>query len=263
MKPTCTLLLAITLFLLGTSKSSAQFDQYWRGPSNTEIGYSYCVATAEFKYRDNNFNERTGRLTDTGFTQRLTSKSGFGAYAGYYWPVAKMNDMSRLSIGLGYMYNFYLWDGEIFSYASNGSYNSRTGSTNTGASVGSGTVELALPIGVDYKYGCDALKDKSHKFCASFGAGVYPSASVTVFKDNGGFAFRARPYVRAEVGMFAGICFKVRATYILGSSNYINYEDSGPGYETSTTFKSAGTAAFTLILMPFSWKWNKAQWWGN
>lgn len=257
MKLNLTLVCAIVALLGTAGKASAQFyNNYWRGPSNTEIGYSYCVASAEFKFRDNNFNERTGMVTDTGFTQRLTSKSGFGVTAGYYWPVAKMNDMSRLSIGLSYMYNFYLWDGEVFSYASN---TSSQGTTTT--SVGSGTVELALPVGVDYKYGCDALKDKSRKFCASFGAGVYPSGSVTVFKDNGGFAFRARPYVRGEIGFFAGICFKVRGTYVLGKTNYINYEDSGVGYETSTTFKSTGTLALSLILMPFSWKWNKAEWW--
>ena len=260
MKSTRTLLFAVTLLLLSAGSASAQnFDRYWKGPSNTEIGYSYCMASAEFKYRNNSFNEGTGRVTDTGFTERLNSKSGFGACAGYYWPVAKMNDMSRLAIGLSYMYNFYLWDGEVFSYASNSSGKG----TTVGASVGSGTVELALPVGVDYKYGCDALKDKSHKFCASFGTGIYPSASVTVFKDNGGFAFRARPYVRAEIGFFAGICFKVRATHILGKTNYINYEESGPGFETSTTFKSTGTTALTLILMPFSWKWNKAEWWGQ
>jgi hypothetical protein len=260
---TKTLLFSIALLFLSAGSVFAQFDRYWKGPSNTEIGYSYCIASAEFKYRENSFNEGTGKLTDTGFTERLVSKSGFGAFGGYYWPVAKMTDMSRIALGLSYMYNFYLWDGEIFSYASNGSYNSRTGATTTNTSVGSGTVEMALPIGADYKYGCDALKDKSQRFCASFGAGIYPSASVTVFKDNGGFAFRARPYVRAEIGFFAGICFKVRATHIVGRSNYINYESSEPGYETSTKFQSTGTTAISLVIMPFSWKWNKAEWWGK
>lgn len=240
--------------LSGVPAKAQYFYPYWNGPSNAEVGYSYAIASATFKYSYNQYNESTGTLTDTSFSQRVTSKSGFGFSGGYYFPVAKMSEKSKLAIDLTYMYNIYLWDGELFSYAMSNNPN------NTVVSAGSMTAEMALPVGVEYKYGCDAMKDKSEPYCASLGAGLYPSMSVTVYKETGGLGFRMRPYVKAEFGFMAGICFKLRATYVMGHSNYINYSDSSPGFETSTTFKSNGTTVLSLILMPFSWKWQKSRW---
>src|SRR5437763_14705922 len=98
-----------TLFLSGalliSGVASAQWYPVPRGPKSTELGFSYCAASAEFKYRANSFNENTGILTDTTFTHRLTSTSGFGGLVGYYWPVSRLGLKSRLAIDLTYMYN--------------------------------------------------------------------------------------------------------------------------------------------------------------
>jgi hypothetical protein len=52
-------------------------------------------------------------------------------------------------------------------------------------------------------------------------------------------------------------------TYIAGKIDYISYESSGNGYESSTKLKSTGTTALSLVLMPFSWKWGRNDWWGG
>lgn len=236
--------------LLSAGSASAQFYGVPRGPKNFEVGYSYCSASAEFKYSANSFNENTGIVTDTSFTDRLSSKSGFGGFAGYYFPVSKIGPKTRLAIDLTYMYNAFLWDGGTFAYSAN----SRTGST----SVGSGTIEMALPVGADFKYGSDALMDKNEKLCYSFGAGVYPSMDLTVYREVGGFNFHVRPYVKAEAGIFAGICMKLRLTYIMGNIDYFSYGHSNPGDVESTTFTSKGTAVVSLVLMPFSWKFGRS-----
>lgn len=247
------LLLAATI-LATTVPAYAQFGVP-RGPKCLEVGYTYGIATAEYKYHFQSFNETTGILSDTGYSERVTSKLGFGGFVGYYFPVYTMGPSSKLAITLSYMYNAYLWDGDAFYVSSS----SRNGTT----SVGSGTIEMALPVGVDYKTGCDAMFDKTKKGCASFGAGVYPTFGVTVYQGSGGFKFKARPYIKGEIGFFAGICFKVRAMYVLGSIPYIDYGDKYAGYEETTSFKSKGTLNLSLVLMPMSWKWSKSSWWGR
>lgn len=246
--------LCLAVFLFPATGSAQSWARYTRGPKGLEVGYSYCVAGGQFSYRDLRFNERTLQLRDTGYTENLRSKTGFGATVGYYWPVVRVGQKSCLAITGTFMYNAYLWDGNTFSYSAN----SQTGVVE---SVGSGTIEMALPVGLDYKVGADAIYDKVTRFCGSVGAGVYPSMGATVYKGDGSFGFHARPYIRGEVGIFAGICFKLRVTHVLGGINYIDYSDAGPGYETSTVFKSKGTTAFSLILMPWSWKWGKSAWW--
>lgn len=242
-------LLVSGLLLIAASASAQFYGGVPRGPKNFEVGYSYCSASAEFKYSANSFNENTGLVTDTSFTERLTSKSGFGALGGYYFPVYKVGPKSKLAITLTYMYNAYLWDGGTFAYSAN----SQTGST----SVGSGTIEMALPVGVDYKFGSDAMMDKNEKLCYSFGAGVYPSMDLTVYRDVGAFHFFTRPFVKAEAGIFAGICMKLRATYVFGNIDYFSYGHDNPGDVEHTSFTSKGTAVLSLVLMPFSWKFQR------
>ncbi len=220
-----------------------------RGPKSFELGYSYCIASAQFSYQATSFNENTGVFKDTSFNTRLTSKSGFGISGGYYWPVTRMGELSRIAVGFSYMYNAYLWDGGTFAYSAN----SRTGTT----SAGSGTIEMGLPVGADYKYGCDATFSRVERLCASVGAGVYPSMDLTIYREVGGFNFHVRPYVRAEFGFFAGICMKIRATYVAGNIDYFSYGHNVPGDVEQTTFKSKGTTMLSFIVMPMSWKFGR------
>lgn len=238
--------------LLASGTASAQWYPVPKGPKNFEIGYSYCTASAEFKYSANSFNEYTGTATDTSFTERLTSKSGFGGLIGYFWPVSKLGPKSRLAVGFNYMYNAFLWDGNTFEYSASTQY----GTTSSG----SGTIEMALPVGADFKYGSDALADKSEKLCMSFGAGLYPSMDLTVYREVGSFNFHMRPYVRAEFGVFAGICMKLRATYVMGNIDYFSYGHDNPGDVEHTVFRSTGSTMLSLVLMPFSWKFGRSEW---
>ena len=248
------LLLAATASLLAATSTFAQYG-IPRGPKCLEVGYTYGIAYGEFKYSLHSFNESTGIASDTSYTNNVTSKLGFGGFVGYYFPVAKLGPQNRLAITLSYMYNAYLWEGEAFAVSSS----SRYGTT----SIGSGTVEMALPVGADYKIGCDALFDKTKRSCFSFGTGVYPSFGVTVFQGNGGFQFHARPFLKAEAGFFAGICFKARVIYIPGGMDYFNIEDNRSGYYESSVFKSKGTLNLSLVIMPMSWKWGRSEWWGK
>jgi len=228
------------------------YQQYMKGPKRIEIGYSFCMTAATYTYHATTFDESTISLIDTTYREKIRTKGGFGATVGTYFPVAPIGEKGSLAISLSYLYNALLWEGTSFSYS--------TGSEGT-TSSGSGTIEMALPVGLDYKFGCDALLDKSKRFCYSVGVGAYPSLTATVYKDEAGAGFHVLPYLKGEVGIFAGICMKVRATYAFGNIKYISYNDSYGNVQSETSLKGKSALTLSLILMPFSWKWEKQDWW--
>lgn len=219
----------------------------------TEVGYSFCMTSATYTYHATTFDESTISLIDTTYREKIRTKGGFGGTIGTFFPVAPIGQKGTLAISLSYLYNALLWEGTSFSYESN----SQTGTTSSG----SGTIEMALPVGVDYKFGCDALLDKSKRFCYTVGAGAYPSLTATVYKDNAGAGFHVLPYLKGEVGVFAGICFKVRALYTFGNIKYINFNEDYANVQSQTSLKGKSALTLSLILMPFSWKWDKQDWW--
>lgn len=246
-------LLSTLAFCTVSSVQAQSYKQFMRGPKKIEIGYSFCMSSANYTFHATTFNENTVSLVDTLYREKIRTKGGFGATVGTYFPVAPLGEKGCMAISLAYMYNALLWEGSSFSYSSN----SQTGTTSSG----SGTVEMALPVGVDYKFGCDALLDKSKRFCYTLGAGVYPSLTATVYKDYAGAGFHVLPYLKGEVGIFAGICMKVRATYAFGNIKYINFNENYGNGQSETTLKGKSALTLSLILMPFSWKWERQDWW--
>lgn len=226
-----------------------------RGPASLEIGYSYLIAGATYKTSTSYFDEKTFQQIDTSSSEHINSKGGFGAMIGYSWPVARAGNNGRLAISFAYLYDAILWESGGFSYSSN----SQTGTE----SVGSGTIEMGGAIGLDYKTGCDAWRDKSQKFCWTFGLGAYPSYRLTVFKDMAMGHATVLPYVKAEVGIFAGICMKIRAQVSFGKIKYIDYSEDYSNGSSSTSLIGKTTTSLSLVLMPFSWKWGRSQWWGG
>jgi len=246
-----TLLLSVILLFCG----SAVFAQWYpkpHGPLGMEVGYSYAIGTADFTYQARDFDESTGTLRDTGFTKHLTSSVGFGGFLGYSFPVARLGAKSRLAISATYMYNAYIWEGGFVTYSVNGQTIELDDFSPT-----YGTVEMALPVGADYKWGSDAIRSKTERTCFSLGAGLYPSMDMTNYLGLGKFAFHMRPYLRAEAGFFAGLCFKLRATYIPGKLDYVSYGFDNPGSFEETKLTSKGSTVLSLVIMPMSWKFSK------
>ncbi|PZF71718.1 hypothetical protein [Taibaiella soli] len=242
----------VSLILALPLLSHAQDDENrHRWTERFEIGYSFCLSSATFQYKEHKFDSESLTVSDSTHSDKITSKGGFGATLGTYFPIAKIGTRGSLAISTTFLFNAIAWEPGGFSYSSN----SQTGTTSTG----SGTMEMALPIGVDYKFGCDAIQDKSRRFCYSLGAGFYPSYTMTVYKGNNGTAGHLLPYLKGEIGFFAGICFKARATYSFGNIKYVSYEESGGNTAINLSGKSGLT--LSLIMMPMSWKWGKAEWW--
>lgn len=234
--------------------SKAQSDDHphnWK--DRLEVGYSFCLSSATYRFHAATYGENLPVQIDTSVHSKIQTKGGFGGTVGTYFPIAKIGDQGRIAISTTFLYNALMWEKGGFSYQSN----SQTGTTSTG----SGTVELALPVGVDFKFGCDGLQDKSKRFCYSFGTGVYPSMTLTTYQGSNDGKTHILPYVKGEVGVFAGICFKVRAIYSFGNIKYMSYNSDSGNMLSSTSLTGKSGLTLSLILMPMSWKWEKVDWW--
>lgn len=124
---------------------------------------------------------------------------------------------------------------------------------------------MALPIGLDFKFGCDALTVKNNRFCATLGVGALPTYSVTTLDNiptlDGQFG--VAPYAKVEAGIFAGICMKVRAIYSFGNTTYFDKTDKTTFSSNSTTLVGKSNLTISLLVMPFSWAWDKEEWWNT
>jgi hypothetical protein len=129
------------------------------------------------------------------------------------------------------------------------------------------SMQVGLPVGGDFKFGCDAMLDKAHRFCSTIGAGVMPSAAVTADFDNAGFGLGVTPYVKLEAGIMAGICMKLRVVATFGRMPFYDANTDLSGFEdyakTSATLIGKQSVTASLIFMPFSWGWKKAGWWNK
>jgi hypothetical protein len=233
--------------------SKAQSDNPHRWTERLEAGYSFCLASATFRNSLSAPGENGLPAIDTSVMTKVKPKGGFGAFVGTYFPIAKMGEQGRLAISTSFLYNAIMWEKGGFSVESN----SQTGTTSTG----SGTIEMALPVGVEYKYGCDGLQDKSKRFCYSVGMGVYPSMMLTTYHGTNDGKTRMLPYLKGEAGIFAGICFKVRAIYTFGNLKYIDYTETSGNMQSITSLTGKSSLTLSLVLMPMSWKWEKVDWW--
>jgi hypothetical protein len=238
-----------------------------KGLQRYQVGYSFPMTKATYKVHNYYFNEAlvTGPQLDTTFSTEIKTVGGFGVTVGTHFPVVKLGEKSILAITLDYMYNFMLWDGKTRSFSGfDDSLNTFT--YDYDFPINGVTGHMALPIGVDFKYGGEATLDRSNRFSMAFGTGLYPSFNATVFDFDAGAVFKMQPFLKGEVGIHAGITFKVRALYTFGKINYINWSSDpiyGIGFtqENGASLTSKSQLTLSLILMPFSWAWDKGAWW--
>lgn len=211
-----------------------------------QVGYSYPRAKADYRLT----------LDDTSIFETVTTKGGFGATIGTHIPISKFGDATMIALTIDGLYNLLVWDMEPV----NDVYNTNTVGYSNQYEITGGSVQLSVPIGLDLKFGCEAALEKSKGACFSFGAGAMPTAALTAYQDNAGAIIRLQPYVKAEFGVMAGICMKIRAIYAMGKFDYINVKNDAGDIDTyGASLTSKSTLTLSLLLMPFSYSWPKVK----
>lgn len=235
-----------------------------KGFQRFQLGYSFPMTKAKYTERYLIYQDLSDDNIDTTMSKDVRTKGGFGITLGHFFPVAKMGEKSSLNISIDFLYNMMVWDAEMVD-VSGYDYSTGSYSYNTTYVISAATVHWGLPIGVDFKTGGEATLDRSSKLSMTLGTGIYPSLNLTVFETNAGAKTKIQPYLKAEVGVFAGINWKVRALYSFGKLEYIDYSDVESGssyaYESSASLVSKSTLTLSLLVMPGSFKWGKNEWW--
>lgn len=122
-----------------------------------------------------------------------------------------------------------------------------------------------IPLSLDYKYGGEATLNKHDKTLFTLGLGVAPGFYMN-YNDLTPMPFRAVPFVKAELGFFCGLAFKLKASTFLARGNYLNYVEyyrlsdddvAAPDRELEVRSKGSLGYSLTLMVMPFSFDWSK------
>lgn len=254
--------LAVSTAMLCATPSFAKFPGILQ---RYELFYTYPIAWADYSRADKITVSGAGVSIDTTLHYSLHSKLAFGAGMGTYIPLTQLGEKSKLVLDIAYQYNAYTFDyptSTFTGFNSDGTFDYADGSP-----ISAVTVSMALPIGVSAKLGCDGMQDKKIRFCFSGGVGVYPSYNLSVDFDNIDAQFGVQPYIKTEVGIFAGICMKLRAMYSFLDAPYLTTGSknafSGFGNQSTTKLTATGNLNLSLVIMPFSWTWKKSDWWNT
>jgi hypothetical protein len=255
----------VAIMLLTSNVSRAQLWFLREVPewlTRYEIGYSYPMAWADYSRADEFINPVTGKTQTSSLKIRTRSSSGFGLNVGTYFPVKRVGLNSVLAISVGLTEAAYTWSYPVsVADGFDESGNMRYASSDDGFSGVS--VQIGVPIGADLKFGCDAFSYKEMRFCGTVGAGILPAGAVTADYDNAGLGFGMTPYLKLEGGVMAGICMKLRVMVSMGKMPFYDDKHSLSDWEEVTTRSSLiGRQSVTasLILMPFSWRWQNRGW---
>lgn len=244
--------------------SNYSFAKMPKGLMRFQIGYSFPFTTATFKQHSLTYDDYGDNNLDTTYSRDVRSKGGFGVTLGTYIPIAQLTEKSSLNLDIDFMYNFLVWDAAKVNYSG---YDNSTGqyTYSTNYTITSATVQMGLPIGLSFKAGGEASMDRGDKLSFTFGTGVLPTLNATIFDTYTGAKFKLQPYLKAELGFFAGVNFKVRALYAFGKLEYLNYDDSYAGdtyaYQDQASLTSKSSFLLSVMVMPLSFGWSKEAWW--
>ena len=124
---------------------------------------------------------------------------------------------------------------------------------------------LAVPLTLDYKTGGEALFDKSYRTSFTVGAGLSPVMYGTNFGNIKKNKFGIRPFVHAEIGVFAAIEWKIRLSYMPGTTKVMDLYSDDAGMETmpvDSHIQMTTSSMFSvgISLMPFSFGWKSERW---
>ena len=105
--------------------------------------------------------------------KRTQAGTGIGGSFGLSLPFKATGHISCWAMNLHLMGHMYTWTDLNQTMGLDGNYTPAT------TSLEASTIQVALPIGVDWKAGCDAIKSKRLAFCTSLGAGLMPQFNMT------------------------------------------------------------------------------------
>ena len=238
------------------------FFSYFGDLRRYELGGNYAAANGVFNGVIPVYGYNNKYLGDSTMKRSLKSSPGFGASLGLAIPIISTGHISLIAVSIHAMYNQYNWNDVNQGMNVDGSFKDAPKVLNAV------TQQIALPFGLDWKVGCDAICTKRLILGADVGVGAVPHlnlSSIPALSDvNAQQSFGLNPYVKGEVAFFLGMCVRVRAMYTMGNVELLNIKSQIPGY-TDGPFRITNNSNMmvSFIIMPFSGKWHESAWYND
>ena len=240
------------------------FFSYFRDARRYEIGFNGTLASGTFNgvvpvYGYNNYF-----IGDSTLKRKLNSKIGFGGTIGIAVPFAATGHISVWAFSINLMANMYQFSNLNKTYDITGTYKENIKPLNANV------LQAALPVGIDWKVGCDAICTRRLVFGAAFGAGFIPHFNITSLDDEKSTVLPQQsigfnPYIKAEGSFFRSTCVRLRLMYTMGNVELLNTKLYNiPGYNDGP-FKVTNNSQFvaTLLIMPFARRWSESAWYND
>jgi len=227
-----------------------------RGYLGYDIGVFFSFADRNFQHTYTDIDANGTNHGEKVYNRKLKSRV-IGFNAGSYTPLGNLGSKSCLAFDWGIAATI-LQDntGEVYTRSprSEGVYES--------------TImhwDFAVPLCLDFKFGGEAIFDKSEAFSFTFGAGLQPSLAMGGVASTSKMVASISPMIKAEIGFFAGLQWKIKASYIYRSGNIYKAENGDAGMESkpeSSVITITSTPSFNLGIsfMPFSYDWESSRW---
>ncbi len=224
-----------------------------RGFLGYEVGAFFSFA--DFNYQ-HVFDDVGGFHGGRQITIDRTLKSRhLGFNAGSYVLLGSLGESSALAFDWGIT--------AVFSASSTGDVTMPSGNVYA---YSFNYLQFAVPLLLSYKWGGEAVYDKSQPFSFTAGAGLYPAFVTTTLGSSGNTKGLFAPVLKAEIGFFAGLQWKIKANYIAYTSGEVykaRVDDPGmEGAPQGSVYTVASSAPFNIgiAIMPFSIDWEKSRW---
>lgn len=211
-------------------------------------GISYMNMSGNIEHQDWDPNGERDTIATSS-----AKGTGIGVAYNFFIPVAQAGGANLLAVDIGIHASFGFVNGEKTTITVASQYAT---STNTYSNQGM-TFVFGVPVGLQLISGGEAICDRSKKMSFTVGAGFFPMLNMGVIDNFGGVALKVPPYIKAEIGIFAGINWKLRATYLFKSPN--SFRGIGENILTGQTdeirFNPNDQLILGIAVQPFSWTW--------
>ena len=242
--------------------SVARSNEPFRPLQRIELGYGfYNMNTANFQF-DYNKTDINNQLIDTYYVATMKPTAAMSASFGLHFPIAMLRNRGVVAVATTFAYNKMDYETDKF-YLTTSNY----------LTYKFATTQMAARLGVDLMVGNHGVLDKSKPTCYTIGLGLAPtqfnmtpSVIGTDGKTTTGEAvskMKMQPYIKAEIGFMAGLCFKLRATYSFGRADLMRVTSPSAvpaSYPLATTFQMRSNLELSFIIMPLSPAWRKSRW---
>lgn len=232
-------------------KQHLQFNDYYtklavgneRVYQRIAIGGGLTFMSGNYTFGYEGHDTLGRKITDT-VTRKYRSRDNYVFYVGTFFPITLITDNSMLALNTEAMFSMARLDYDSVEFAPKVVYKKNE-------RIVTGGLQLSL----DFKWGGDVpLERNSTMF--TLGGGL-SFMRFDAMPDPKGLPFRTIPFVKADVGFYAGLAFKIRGMVYFGQEEFRDKTYTDAINSDRLHVNVSGNYGFNLalLILPFSTGW--------